>query len=251
MKMEFDINKDQITFKNQLVYHFYLGVVILMVYLMIGKMIIDMGYPGLTTLLLIELFVLTPIVMIHLTWKGKILNGTFSLKNVIGFDEKLSFGQYIKWSIIGVIGCTVIYVPLFPVGLYLRENVFFWLPQWYFDPTFGTNNIELIANTFLIAIFVDGLLAPIVEEVFFRGYLLPRMSYLKKWTPIVNGTLFGLYHFWQPHNYLAIIGVGIILSYIVWKKKNVYLGIIIHCTINIIGAIGGYLAATGGHLIPR
>ena len=102
-----------------------------------------------------------------------------------------------------------------------------------------------------MGIFIDGIVGPVVEELFFRGYLLPRMAYLKKWAPFVNGTLFGLYHFWQPHNYLAIIGIGIILSYIVWRKKNVYLGIIIHCTLNILGAIGGYLAATGGQIIAR
>ena len=77
------------------------------------------------------------------------------------------------------------------------------------------------------------------------------MVSLKKWAPVVNGTLFGLYHFWQPHNLLAISIVGIIISAVVWKKRNVYLGIFIHCTLNILGAISGYLAVTGGHMIVR
>ena len=68
---------------------------------------------------------------------------------------------------------------------------------------------------------------------------------------MVNGTLFGLYHFWQPHNLLAIIGVGIVLSYVVWKKQNVWLGVIIHCTLNVIGAVGGYLAVSNDIMIAR
>ncbi len=251
MKTAFDINQDQISFKKQLWYHFYMGIAIIIVYILISKSIIDLGYPGIAALLVVELFVLAPIGLAHLGWKGKQLNGKFSLKNVIAYTEKLSIGQYIKWSLIGIIGCSVIYIPLFPVGLYLKEKVFYWLPQWYFDPGFGTTDIGLVANVFLMGIFIDGIVGPVVEELFFRGYLLPRMAYLKKWAPFVNGTLFGLYHFWQPHNYLAIIGIGIILSYIVWRKKNVYLGIIIHCTLNILGAIGGYLAATGGQIIAR
>ncbi len=251
MKKLFDINKDQITFKKQLLYHFYMGIAILIAYVLFSKLIIDLGYPGLTALLAAELFVLAPLGLAHLARKGKQLNGNLSLKNVIGFTEKLSIRQYLKWTLIGIVGCAIIYIPLSPLGLYFKEKVFYWLPEWYFNPGFGTSNIKLLANMFLIGIFIDGIIGPVIEELFFRGYLLPRMAYLKKWGPIVNGTLFGLYHFWQPHNYIAIIGVGIILSYIVWKKKNIYLGIIIHCTLNILGAIGGYLAATGGHIVSR
>ncbi len=67
----------------------------------------------------------------------------------------------------------------------------------------------------------------------------------------MNGALFGLYHLWQPHNYLGIIGVGIALSWVVWKTKNVFIGIIVHCKLNVIGALGEYLAASGGEMIAR
>ena len=140
---------------------------------------------------------------------------------------------------------------MYPIGLFFRENVFFWLPEWYFNPGYGTSDMNLVANVFLVGILVDGLVGPIVEELFFRGYLLPRMAYLKKWAPVLNGVLFGLYHFWQPHNYFAIMGVGIVLSWIVWKTKNVYVGIIVHCTLNILGAIMAYFAASGGVMISR
>ncbi|MEK6151790.1 CPBP family intramembrane glutamic endopeptidase [Flavobacteriaceae bacterium 3-367] len=251
MKTAFNISQDQITLKKQLWYHFYPGIAILIFYILISKYVVDLGYPGLTGLLLAELFVLAPIGMFHLGRHAKRLNGSHSLKNVIAYTKKLSTGQYLKWSLIGILGCTLIYVPLYPIGLYFKETIFYWLPEWYFDPGFGASSIDLVAKVFLAGIFIDGIVGPVVEELFFRGYLLPRMAYLKQWAPIVNGTLFGLYHFWQPHNYLAIIGVGIILSYVVWKKKNVYLGIIIHCTLNVLGAIGGFLAANAGEVLVR
>ncbi|RKN79754.1 CPBP family intramembrane glutamic endopeptidase [Ulvibacterium marinum] len=251
MEKIFNLREDQITLKRQLRYHFYPGIAITLVYILISKYLVDLGYPGLTALLFVEVFVLAPIGMAHLARKGYRLNGKFSLQNVIAFTRKLSIAQYLKWTFIGILGCTLIYVPLYPLGLFLKDNVFKWLPQWYFDPGFGTSDMDLIAKVFLLGIFIDGIIGPVVEELFFRGYLLPRMTYLKKWAPVVNGTLFGLYHFWQPHNYLAIIGVGIVISFVVWKKKNVYLGIAIHCTLNILGALAGYLAASGGELIVR
>ena len=37
-----------------------------------------------------------------------------------------------------------------------------------------------------------------VEEMFFRGYLLPRISRLGAWAPLVNTVLFSLYHLFTP-----------------------------------------------------
>jgi membrane protease YdiL (CAAX protease family) len=226
-------------------------VLITLFYLLVGPLLVDKGYPGMTTLLLAEILILTPVALTHLFIKENRLEGSWRLDRTVYFKEKLPWKQYLLWSLIGIVLCFVIYAPLYPIGLFLRENLFHWLPEWYFNPSFGTTDNALIAKILLAGIFIDGIIGPTVEELFFRGYLLPRMAYLKNWAPIVNGTLFGLYHFWQPHNIIAIVGIGIVLSYIVWKKQNVYLGIIIHCTINILGAISGYLAATEGIVIAR
>jgi membrane protease YdiL (CAAX protease family) len=251
MKTTFNIAHDQITLNKQLWFHFYPGLLITIFYILVSPLLIENGLPGLAVLLIAEVAVLAPTGLTHMLIKGKILNGSFSLKHVIAYTEKLTWKQYLKWSLIGFGLCLLVYLPFYPVGIYLREQVFNWLPEWYFNPSYGTENIDLVAKVFLVGILIDGLIGPIVEELFFRGYLLPRMAFLKKWAPVVNGTLFGLYHFWQPHNYLGIIGVGIVLSFVVWKTRNVYVGIIIHCTMNIIGAIGGYMAASGGVLIDR
>lgn len=251
MYSQFNIKEDQLTLSRQLWFHFYPGIFITLFYILISPLIIRHGYPGIAVLLIAEVLILAPIGLTHLFLKGWQVNGSLQLKNVIAFREKLSWKQYLKWSLIGIGLCFVIYFPLYPIGLFLREQVFFWLPEWYFNPGYGTTNMRLVANAFLVGIFIDGLVGPIVEELFFRGYLLPRMAFLKKWAPVVNGTLFGLYHFWQPHNYLAIIGVGIVLSWVVWKTKNVYVGIIIHCTINILGAVMAYYAASGGLMFNR
>jgi len=248
----FDISKDQIAVPKLVWYHLYMGIPVTICYIFLSKtVVLDYEFPGLAALLLVELCVLAPLGLIHLYRKGKNLNGNYSLTNVIGYRNQLSVVDYIKWTIIGILGCIFVYGPLYPVGLFLKEHLFYWLPQWYFDPGFGTSNMQLIASAFLFAMVIDGIIGPVVEELFFRGYLLPRMAYLKKWAPVLNGILFGLYHYWQPHNLIAISLLGIVLSYVVWKKKNVYLGIFIHCTLNILGALSGYIAATGGQVIPR
>lgn len=231
--------------------HFYIGVLITVFYVIAGPVVVTQGYPGLAPLLLAELFILAPVGMAHLLFKAKSLTGRYDLSSVIVYTNKISARSMVLWSLGGILLVILIYVPLYPVGMFFRTSVFAWLPEWYFNPSFGSTDAALIAKIFLAGIFVDGLVGPIVEELFFRGYLLARMEHLKGWAPILNGALFGIYHFWQPHNLLAIIGVGIVLSYVVWKTKNVYLGIIIHCTINLLGAIGGYMAVSQGLMLGR
>ena len=241
---------DQFSFRKSIAYHLVPGLGIALLYILISNLVIKAGQPAFSALLWVEL-IFAPLIIIHLYYLGKKTNGGISMDHVLGYKTKLSASQYLLWTVLGILMCFVIYIPLYPVGLFLRENVFNWLPEWYFNPFYGVEDMGVVARLFLIGIFIDGIVGPVAEELFFRGFLLPRMEVFKKWAPVLNGTLFGLYHFWQPHNYLAVIGVGIIISYVVWKKKNFYLGIFIHCGINMMGAIGGYLAASGGEMFMR
>ena len=234
-----------------LVSHFYIGVLITIAYIIWSPAIIEAGFPGITALLAAELFILAPLVLFHLGYAGYKINGSLSMRGVILYAEPLSAKKFILWTLGGIGAILIIYLPLYPVGLALRQSVFDWLPEWYFNPTFGTDDLQLVANVFLAGILIDGIIGPVLEELFFRGYLLPRMKRFGKWAWVINGACFGLYHFWQPHNLIAIVAVGLILSFIVWKTRNVWLGIVIHCFINIAGALGGYLAASGGVFIGR
>ncbi len=231
--------------------HFYMGVLITLVYVLTSPLLIAAGYPGFAALLLVEIAVLAPIVLIHLYVVANRVGDGTSLDRVILYREPINARSFFMWSVLGFLAIFAVYIPLYPVGLAIRESFFSWLPEWYFNPGYGAQDLALLANIFLVGILIDGFIGPIAEELFFRGYLLPRMEFLQGWAPIVNGTLFGLYHFWQPHNVLALVAVGCILSYIVWKTRNVYVGIVVHCAINITGAVGGYLAVTRGVELAR
>jgi uncharacterized protein len=76
---------------------------------------------------------------------------------------------------------------------------------------------------------------PIAEELYFRGFLLPRLSPLGPWAPLLNAVLFSLYHLWLPWQNLSRILLILPLAYCVWWKRNLYLGILAHCAINVLG----------------
>ena len=120
----------------------------------------------------------------------------------------------------------------------ITDALFAWYPQEYnlqnvmANPGVlsGYQGVYLLLVMFIIA---NGILGPLVEELYFRGYLLPRMDgYAKKWAPILNVVLFSLYHYFSPwENPIRIIAL-IPLVYIVWRKRDIRFGIWVHILLN-------------------
>ena len=89
--------------------------------------------------------------------------------------------------------------------------------------------------TLIVNLVLNGIVAPVIEELYFRGYLLPRLSRFGILSPLISSVLFTVYHFWQLYAYASIFLVMTPLIYLVWRKQNIYLGIAAHCALNIIG----------------
>jgi membrane protease YdiL (CAAX protease family) len=71
-----------------------------------------------------------------------------------------------------------------------------------------------------------GLLTPLVEELYFRGFLLPRMErYARRWALLVNVVLFSLYHFFSPWENPVRIVALLPQFYWVWKRRDSRFGI--------------------------
>ena len=95
----------------------------------------------------------------------------------------------------------------------------------------------MVVLVFAAALAINGILGPIVEELYFRGYLLPRMESIGRWAPLINVSLFSLYHFWSPWQIVArILGYAPTVYAVRWKR-NVYLGMVVHCSLNTIAVL--------------
>ena len=91
--------------------------------------------------------------------------------------------------------------------------------------------------TLVAFLAINGLVGPIVEELYFRGYLLPRMEWMGLWAPLANVSLFSLYHFWSPWQLVArILGFAPTVYAVRWKQ-NIYLGMAVHCSLNCLSVL--------------
>ena len=84
-------------------------------------------------------------------------------------------------------------------------------------------------------------LAPVVEELFFRGLLLPRMrGALGRRDFLANGAMFGLYHVRQPWSMPASVIDGIVTqAYPARRFRSIWIGLITHTapSVLIIGVV--------------
>ena len=79
----------------------------------------------------------------------------------------------------------------------------------------------------------------IAQEIYFRGYLLPRMPRAGLVTPVANAVLFSVFHLTSPWSIVARLPYVIIFSLMAWWRKSLNLVIWIHA------GMGGLLFAMG------
>lgn len=165
-----------------------------------------------------------------------------TFKNIICYREVKPVWQIITMSIAATIWVWIVYTTLSSFLIYpLREGLFTWFPEWLeFWRIFNephTQSRSTMIFLWSLWFLMTGLVGPIVEELYFRGYLLPRMNNVKGWAPLFSAALMAVYHFWSPWLILIRTVALVPMVYSVWWKRSVLIGILVHCTVNLIEII--------------
>jgi membrane protease YdiL (CAAX protease family) len=91
--------------------------------------------------------------------------------------------------------------------------------------------------TLIAAVLCSGLVAPLVEEAYFRGFLLPRMRHLGLAAPALSAFLFGLYHFFSPWSLPVIFLAFLPVAYVVQATGNYRIAVVVHAMLNLTGVL--------------
>ena len=117
------------------------------------------------------------------------------------------------------------------------------LPSWVPDSIlqFAQTSAEgdlpptgVIAALLVIAFVFNGLVGPMTEEMYFRGYLLPRIDRYGPWAPVFNTLLFSIYHVWTPWRWPQIAIGFVLLALAAWRTRSIYVSMTAHVTVNIV-----------------
>jgi len=221
---------------QSIILHLLPGLLLLIFFVMAVPIVENLGLPIRFAVLLGILLVLIPFELGFLFYEGKKRNGKFSLSGIVVYRERIPLGQYFLWVPLLIIWSSICALLLSPLGDFLVKTVFSWLPTWFII----SDNSDVSRITLVVMVTIYGIAnvsAAIVEELYFRGYLLPRLSGLKGWAPLVNTVLFSFQHFLTPWQYIFIILGVLPQAYVVSKKRNIYLGIMAHGLLNLLTSI--------------
>ena len=94
---------------------------------------------------------------------------------------------------------------------------------------------------FLLA---GAVVAPIVEEIFFRGFVFAglRVAYGWKGAALLSSTLFAVIHF-QPLAILPLVLLGYFFAYLYQRSGSIWPAILMHMTINSVTLGVAYMTA--------
>jgi membrane protease YdiL (CAAX protease family) len=192
-----------------------------------------LGFPPIVALLVAIVGVLVPFELGVVLWAGR---GTGSRLSVITYRRPMPLRTWL-WLVPALIVAAFAGFGIHQViEPQLIARLFGWLPQWFVTPIsmdqVGDYSRTVWIVTLVAFLAINGFVGPIVEELYFRGYLLPRMEWMGRWAALVNVSLFSLYHFWSPWQIVArILGFAPTVYAVRWKQ-NLYLGMAVHCSLN-------------------
>jgi len=208
----------------------------LLVLLSIGMLIIlflgvGQQYLQNVGVLILELVYLLPILLVfgwrRISWKH-LGFGKFSL-NVMGIGCGLLLGAYLiillHNAVLYMLGIDTQGDQIFDIFSQLES------PIWFF--------------------VVGAVIAPIVEELFFRGFLFQGFRQKYGWLPalLLSSAIFGAAHL-DPVSLIPTFLLGCVLAYVYHRSNSVWPGIVFHSVINTLSLIAVYVISQNPSLIP-
>lgn len=230
-------NKDKSNSLIVLIAQFLIpGIVISVAYAFLANPRLNLQLPSIVILALVGILVLIPVELGVILYSSKKKFGVLSVKKMVPYQKSLPLKVYLIVVPVTLIWAIAVMVLGAGVNEYIRNTFFSWVPEWYIiSANYASFATWKVVLAFVCALLVVGILLPIVEEIYFRGYLLPRMEWMGKWAPLVNAFLFSLYHFWSPWQTLTRTIALLPFCIVAYKTKNIKVTILVHCLLNIMG----------------
>lgn len=226
--------------------HILPGALVTLGFITLKPLLAQSDYPPLLAFLLAILLIDLPImwgVMLYEGWKQ---DERLSLDRVLAYRNKVSWKRFIL-VFSGAFAAAFLLITLTtPITAVITERLFSGLPQWIFleeQSQYRAYAKNVLVTIFTFQLILTGVILPWTEELYFRGYLLPRISRYGKWAPLIGGLLFGLYHSWQAFGFVSVFLLGTVLGYVVWWQRDIRLSISLHVIANAFARLAFLFAA--------
>ncbi|HTX17916.1 MAG TPA: CPBP family intramembrane glutamic endopeptidase [Bacteroidota bacterium] len=181
------------------------------------------------------------------TWAG--FGERFRFRRMTGKDWLYTIGLFLigagSYGALSFTSKWLIQFPLFAPPEFLLPAVDPRLQQKFVSDVFF--GLPLKGQWWIAVVYFIALLFNIFgEEFWWRGYILPRQEIIfKKWTWLIHGLLWTLFHVFWKWNLIMLLPGCVLLSYVVYVRKNTWIGIIDHMLLNSIPLVGIIIGIIG------
>lgn len=226
---------------RSLLLHLTPGCMIFLVFLLLSSLTAPLGWPPSLALLLTWFIAGLPLLIGIMLYHGRQHNGRPSLEGILLYRQALSWREYAWLVPVLLVWTALASTLLFPLGESLRLNLFPGWPEWLNLSALAPNLAQYPASILWTIVALSAILniaVPITEELYFRSFLMPRLPVSSRWAPALSAILFSLYHFWLPWDVIGRVIVLLPVVYAVQWKRSVYVSILVHCLLNLLGTVG-------------
>jgi len=240
-KSEALVGVEQHTVRRSVLLHLLPGLGNTVIFYAAAPLVMAAGYPSIAAALLGGILAVVVGELAWLLHEAHRKTGRWSVSSVLPYRP----GRFTWRKALLVVALYVwalgVAIPLGSTKPLIVDTIFPWMPDWVPRPL--PADIASTAPATVLVVIGIGLLlmnvslGPLVEEIYFRGYLLPRLERFRAWAPVINISLFSLYHFWSPWDLLTRIVVLIPMGYAVWRTRDIRIGIAVHIGVNGTGYI--------------
>lgn len=204
------------------------------------------GRRSLFALFVAGVLVLAPWELGWLLKQGRERTGRLTLDGVVHYRERVPVLVLLASVVLVFVVAISVTATLGFIDGAIERSLFSWVPGWYmytgFEPPAYSIGLYRLTTPFNILFF--GIALPWIEELYFRGFLLPRIRWLGWKAPVLNAALFSLYHMWTP--WMAVTRFIFVLPmiWLVHRYRSISIGIWAHCALNTVGILLTYFAVT-------
>lgn len=234
-----EFESEQLSLPRSIVLHLLPGAFTVLFFIFIaGPAASRLSLPPLFGFLLANAFVLVPSELGFLFYLGRKRHGRFFLEGVVLYRQKLPARDLFLIVAVLFVWALIVIESLSFIDRFLFSRFFSWLPDWFLlHRTAADYPVILLLTIHGASLLFSGIVAPVTEEFYFHGYLLPRLSRFGKWAPVINTILFNFYHFWSPWRLVSRTIFALPTAYAIQYKRSISIGIWWHCLGNIAGEL--------------
>ena len=200
--------------------------------------------PSIALFYVLTMVILFPLELVTIMRASKKEYGKYSLKSAFSNHEKLKMTEIILYGVVLFCFAGLTSATISPLEERLVAPIAELVGQ-HTPDYFDWMNMELTRSysrgillfTSIVFLIMNSFVGPMIEELFFRGYLTDGLKRLEWKAAIVITILFSLYHLWQPFgNIFRTVTFGVV-AIITYRKRNIYISMVFHCLCNLLTTI--------------